>query len=66
MQNRNRSTRLNNSELGSRNIQRIYISRQPRESLLRAVWSDEGVDLHAIHIVLLLESGGDLAFLREY
>lgn len=52
---------LNNSKLGSRNVQRINVSRQPRKSLLRAVWSDEGVDLDGGHVVLLLQRRGDLA-----
>lgn len=53
--------RLNNSELGGSNIEGIDIGGQPRESLLGAVRSDERVNLDGGDIVLLLESGGDLA-----
>jgi hypothetical protein len=52
---------LDDSELGSRNVERINIGGQPRESLLGAVGADEGVDLDGGDVVLLLESRGDLA-----
>lgn len=53
--------RLNDGELGSRNVESIDISGKAGESLLGAVRSDEGVDLDAVDIVLLLESSSDLA-----
>jgi hypothetical protein len=52
---------LNKVELGGGNVESIDIGGEARESLLGAVWSDEGVDLDALHVVLLLESGSDLA-----
>lgn len=54
-------TRLNDGELGGGDVEGIDIRSQPRESLLGAVGADEGVDLDGGHVVLLLESGGDLA-----
>jgi hypothetical protein len=52
---------LDDSQLGSCNVQRINVSSQPCESLLRAVGTDEGVDLDGGHVILLLESGSNLA-----
>jgi hypothetical protein len=52
---------LDNSQLGGRNVERINVGGQPRESLLGAVGTDEGVDLDGGDVVLLLESRGDLA-----
>jgi hypothetical protein len=53
--------RLDDGELGGGNVESINIGSQPRESLLGAVRSDEGVDLDGGDVVLLLESGLDLA-----
>ena len=55
------NTILNNGKLGSRNVESIDVGSQTGESLLCAVRSDEGVDLDAADIVLLLEGSGDLA-----
>jgi hypothetical protein len=55
------TTSLNNGELGGRNVESIDISGQAGESLLGAIRSDEGVDLDAADVVLLLERSGDLA-----
>jgi hypothetical protein len=52
---------LNEVELGGGNVERIDISGKAGEGLLGAVWSDEGVDLDAVDVVLLLKSGSDLA-----
>lgn len=52
---------LDDSQLGSRNVKRVNVSRQPRESLLCAVRSDKSVDLDGRHVVLLLKCSGDLA-----
>jgi hypothetical protein len=53
--------RLNEVELGGRNVESIDISGQAGEGLLGAVGTDEGVDLDARDVVLLLEGSGDLA-----
>lgn len=52
---------LNEVELGRSDVERIDIGGEARESLLGAVWSDEGVDFDAFNVVLLLKSGSDLA-----
>lgn len=52
---------LNNSELGGGNVESIDIGGQPRESLLGAIGTDEGVNLDGVNIVHLLEGSGDLA-----
>jgi hypothetical protein len=52
---------LNDGELGGGNVERIDISGQAGECLLCAVGSDEGVDLDAADVVLLLEGSGNLA-----
>jgi hypothetical protein len=56
-----KTTTLNDGELGSRNVESVDVGGEAGESLLRAVRSDEGVDLDTADIVLLLEGGGDLA-----
>jgi hypothetical protein len=55
------SPRLNNGEFGSGNVESVDIGGQAGKGLLCAVRSDEGVDLDAVDIVLLLQSSGDLA-----
>ena len=55
-----RTSRLNDGELGGGNVERIDIGGQAGESLLCAIRSDEGVDLDAVDIVLLLEGGSNL------
>jgi hypothetical protein len=52
---------LNEVELGGGNVERIDISSKAGKGLLGSVWADEGVDLDAVDVVLLLESGSDLA-----
>lgn len=54
-------SRLNEVELGGSNVESIDISGEAGEGLLGAVGADEGVDLDAGDVVLLLESSGDLA-----
>ena len=53
--------RLDEAELGGSNVESIDISGEAGESLLGAVGADEGVDLDARNVVLLLEGSGDLA-----
>jgi hypothetical protein len=52
---------LNDGKLRGRNVESVDVGRQAGEGLLCAVWSDEGVDLDAVDVVLLLESRGNLA-----
>ncbi|KAF1964051.1 hypothetical protein BU23DRAFT_605017 [Bimuria novae-zelandiae CBS 107.79] len=52
--------RLDDCELGGRDVESIDIGSQPRESLLGAVRADEGVDLDRGHVVLLLKGSGNL------
>lgn len=53
--------RLNEVELGGGNVESVNIGGEAGEGLLRAVGADEGVDLDARDVVLLLEGSGDLA-----
>jgi len=54
-------TRLNEVELGGGNVEGVNIGGQAGKGLLGAVGADQGVDLDAVNVVLLLEGGGDLA-----
>jgi hypothetical protein len=56
-----KSTRLDEVELGGGDVESIDISGQAGESLLGAIGADEGVDLDAVDVVLLLEGSSDLA-----